>query len=160
MSKLSKEMESAMNKQIVEELHSAYIYLGISRWAEERSMHHYASWMHLQAKEEFAHAEKFMKFITERGGHVELGTLEAVKSEFENTEETIKLSIGHEQFITSKIHELMDLAQSTKDYPSIEFLNWYVKEQVEEEDAANDLLATYELQGKKDGLWDHHLKRS
>jgi len=152
-------MNDAMNKQIVEELKSAYIYVGISRWAKERSMHHYSKWMKKQAKEEFEHAEKFMEYITDRGGHVLLGTLDAASTNYNNTEESIKAAISHEEFISSKIRELMDLAQKDNDNESVGLLNWFIKEQIEEETNANELLATYELQGKKDGLWDHHLKR-
>ena len=116
---ISKEMNDLMNKQIVEELHSSYIYLGISQWAEERSLHHYAAWMMTQAKEEYEHASKFIKYITETGGHVEFGTLEAVKTDYANIEETIRTTIAHEEFITKKIRSLMDLAQEKKDYKLI-----------------------------------------
>ena len=159
MTLISKEMNDAINAQITEELKSGYIYLGISLWAEERSMHNYAAWMRKQFKEEYKHAERFMKYIIETGGHVELNAIGEVPTEYANTEATIKATIEHEEFITKKIRGLLDLAHKKKEYEAIEMLQWFVHEQIEEESQSNELLATYELQGKKDGLWDHHLHR-
>ena len=64
-----------------------------------------------------------------------------------------------DEFITKKIRGLLELAYEKKEYEAIEMLQWFVHEQIEEESQSNELMATYELQGKKDGLWDHHLKR-
>ena len=152
-------MNAAMNAQITEELKSGYIYLGISLWAEERSLHNYAAWMRNQFKEEYEHAERFMKYIIETGGHVELKAIGEVSTEFSNTEATIKATIEHEEFITKKIRGLLEMAHEKKEYEAINMLQWFVHEQIEEEAQSNELMTTYELQGKKDGLWDHHLKR-
>ena len=159
MALISEKMNVAMNAQIVEELASSYIYLGISIWAEERSMHTYAAWMRNQAKEENEHAEKFMKYIVETGGHVTLGALPAVKTEYGNTEETIKVTIAHEEHITRKIRTLFELAMELKEYEAYGLLQWYIKEQIEEEANSKGLMDLYELNGKKDGLFDHHVKR-
>ncbi|QEE15266.1 ferritin [Promethearchaeum syntrophicum] len=159
MTLISKEMNDAINAQITEELKSGYIYLGISLWAEERSLHNYAAWMKKQFKEEYEHAERFMNYIIETGGHVKLNTIGEVPTEYPNTEATIKATIEHEEFITKKIRGLLELAYEKKEYEAIEMLQWFVHEQIEEESQSNELMATYELQGKKDGLWDHHLHR-
>ncbi len=159
MTLISKEMNDAMNAQITEELKSGYIYLGISLWAEERSLHNYAAWMRNQFKEEFEHAERFMKYIIETGGHVELKAIGEVPTEYSNTEATIKATIEHEEYITRKIRGLLEMAHEKKEYEAINMLQWFVNEQIEEEAQSNELMRTFELQGKKDGLWDHHLKR-
>ncbi|MHA1720801.1 MAG: ferritin [Promethearchaeota archaeon] len=159
MTLISKEMNDAMNAQITEELKSGYIYLGISLWAEERSLHNYAAWMRNQFKEEFEHAERFMKYIIETGGHVELKAIGEVPTEYSNTEATIKATIEHEEYITRKIRGLLEMAHEKKEYEAINMLQWFVNEQIEEEAQSNELMTTFELQGKKDGLWDHHLKR-
>ena len=159
MALISKEMNDAMNAQINEELKSGYVYLGISLWAEERSMHNYAAWMRKQFAEENEHAEKFMKYIIATGGHVELKAIGEVPTVYPNTEATIKITIEHEEYITKKIRGLLELAHEKKEYEAIDMLQWFVREQIEEEAQSNELMATYELQGKKDGLWDHHLHR-
>ncbi|MHA2019714.1 MAG: ferritin [Promethearchaeota archaeon] len=159
MTLISKEINDAMNAQITEELKSGYIYLGISLWAEERSLHNYAAWMRNQFKEEFEHAERFMKYIIETGGHVELKAIGEVPTEYSNTEATIKATIEHEEYITRKIRGLLEMAHEKKEYEAINMLQWFVNEQIEEEAQSNELMTTFELQGKKDGLWDHHLKR-
>ncbi len=156
---ISKEMNDAINAQITEELKSGYIYLGISLWAEEKSMHNYAAWMRKQFAEENEHAERFMKYIIATGGHVELKAIGEVPTAYPNTEATIKVTIEHEEYITKKIRSLLELAYEKKEYEAINMLQWFVNEQIEEEAQSNELMATYELQGKKDGLWDHHLHR-
>ena len=116
--------------------------------------------MYKQAKEEFEHAHKFIKFIQDIGGNAELGALSTAKTTWDNVEATIKITIAHEKYITGEIHKLMDIAQSKKHYGAIDFLNGFIKEQIEEEAVAQDLLRSYELNGKKDGMWDHHIKRT
>jgi ferritin len=159
MTVISKEMNERLNAQIAEELSSAYIYLGMSTWAEEKSLHHLANWMSLQAKEEFSHAKKFWDFIIETGGSVKFAEIPKARTDYADVESLIKTTIGHEEYITKKITTIMDFAQETKDYVTIGILMWFIKEQVEEEANAKELLTTYELQGKRNGLWDHHLKR-
>jgi len=156
---ISQELNDLMNKQIVEELRSAYIYLGMAAWAEAQGLKGLASFMKTHAeKEEYEHAMKFAKYIQETGGKVEYGTIDGVSTDYENAEEVLKAAIKHEEFITNKIKELMDLAQSKDEYYSYDLLNWFIQEQIEEENLFTDLYNNYLLSGKMLGVWDHRIK--
>ena len=156
---ISKELNDEMNKQIVEELHSAYIYMGMAAWAEEKGLYGFAKFMQVHAEtEEYKHAMKFRKFIQEAGGKVEYGTIEAVSTDFKNVEEVLKAAIEHEYHISARCKFLYELALKNNDHYAIPLLQWFNEEQMEEENLFEDLLTAYELTGKKDGYWDRHVK--
>ncbi len=156
---ISKEINEMMNSQIMKELGSAYIYLGISTWAEEKSLHNMAKWFYAQAKEEYTHAERFVNYIIETGGHVEYQAIDGVKTDFESVEDCIKATIEHEEYITGEIKKILDKAMELKEYEAIEMLQWFIKEQIEEEAQSNELMTTYILFEKNDALLDNHLHR-
>jgi len=156
---IKKEINEMMNEQIAKELESAYIYLGISFWAKERSLHNMANWFYLQAKEEFTHAERFIEHLVDTGGHVEFKTLNGVKTDYNNVEEGLKATIEHEEYITNEIKKILEKSMELKDYEAIEMLQWFIKEQVEEEAQSNELLVKYKQFKENDALWDHHLHR-
>jgi len=156
---ISNELNDLMNKQIVEELRSAYIYLGMGAWAVEKGLKGLAEFMKTHAeKEEYKHAMKFAHYIEETGGKVEFGTIEKVSTDYENVEEVLKAAIKHEEYITNKIKELMDLAQSKNEYYAYDLLSWFIQEQIEEENLFTDLYNNFLLSGKNLGVWDHHIK--
>ena len=156
---ISDELNDLMNKQIVEELRSAYIYLGMSAWARDQSLKGLAEFLKIHAeKEEYKHAMKFANYIQETGGKVEFGTIEKVSTNYGNVEEVLKGAIAHEEYITNKIKELMDLAQSKNEYYAYDLLNWFIQEQIEEENLFTDLYNSFLLSGKNLGVWDHHIK--
>ncbi|MFX1469844.1 MAG: ferritin [Promethearchaeota archaeon] len=148
-----------MNKQIVEELRSAYIYLGMAAWALEKGLKGLANFMKIHAeKEEYKHAMKFANYIQETGGKVKYGTLESVSTDYENVEEVLKAAIKHEEYITNKIKELMNLAIAKNEYYAYNLLDWFIQEQIEEENLFTDLFNDFLLSGKMLGVWDHHIK--
>ena len=152
------ELNEEMNKQIVEELHSAYIYMSMAAWAEERGLHKFSAFMQIHAeKEEFKHAMKFVKYIQEAGGKVKYGAIGDVPSEWENIEAILNEAIKHEQHISARIKLLWDVAHEKGEVYSYEMLTWFLEEQMEEENLFEDLLNQLELTGKKAGYWDHHV---
>ena len=153
------EINKLMNEQVAKELNSAYIYLGISTWAKEKSLNNMAKWFYLQAKEEFTHAERFIEHIIDTGGHVEYGALDIAKTDYNNVEEALKVTIEHEEYITNEIKKILEKAMELKDYEAIEMLQWFIKEQVEEEAQSNELLVKYNQYNKNDVLWDQHTHR-
>lgn len=156
---ISQELNDLMNKQIVEELQSAYIYLGMAAWATEKGLKGLAHFMKTHAeKEEYKHAMKFAHYIQETGGKVKFGALEIASSDYENTEELLKTAIKHEEHITNKIKDLMDLAQAKNEYYTYDLLNWFIQEQIEEENLFTDLYNDFLLSGKMLGVWDNHIK--
>lgn len=156
---IGNELETEFNKQIVEELQSGYIYLAMSAWAERKGLHNLAAFMKTHAeKEEYKHAMKFVSFIQEAGGNVKYGALKEVEANWADTTAVLTEAIAHEQHISERIKFLWDLAQEKKEAYAYEMLTWFLEEQMEEENLFEDLLLQYELTGKKDGYWDHHVK--
>ena len=99
-----------------------------------------ASWFALQAKEEFEHATRLMKFICEMDGKVTLMPIEEVKQTWNSPKDAFEDTLKHEKVVTGKIYKLMDLSIELKDYATQSMLKWFVDEQVEEEDAARKIL--------------------
>ena len=137
---LSDKMWKALNEQVKWELESSYMYLGMAAWLNDNALPGFASWMREQAKEEVEHAMKIYKYIEERGNRVELLPLAAPAKEWADVKEVVKKSYEHEQFVTGLINNLADLAAAEKDHATSIFLQWFVSEQVEEEDMFRGVL--------------------
>lgn len=148
---IGKKIEKALNAQINKELYSAYLYLAMSADACALGLKGTSGWFHVQYQEETAHAEKIYKYLLEQGATVELGAIEKPKTGFKSLLSLFEATLKHERFITQSIHELMDLAVSEKDYATQILLQWYVKEQVEEEANDNDILTTLKMAGSSTG---------
>jgi ferritin len=146
---LNKKVQDAMNEQIKNELYSAYLYLSMSAYCEEANLPGFAHWMRLQAQEEVSHAMKFYHFIYERGGRVVLQAIDQPPAEFQSPLDVFEQTLGHEQKVTAMINDLYALAVQEKDYASQAFLQWFVTEQVEEEDSATQILETLKMIGDK-----------
>lgn len=138
---ISKAMTKAFNDQIQAEFQSAHLYLSMAAWFEANDYPGCAHWMRHQFAEETEHGMKMFKFICERGGRAELQAIEAPKKEWGSVKDAFAETLDHEREVTKLIYALMDKALNEKDYASAEFLNWYVKEQVEEEAAASEILS-------------------
>ena len=153
-------METALNQQINAELWSAYLYLSMSCDMEDKGYEGFASWFKLQAKEEYEHATRFMKFISERGGKINLMPIEKVKQEWVSPQDAFAETLKHEKVITEYIHNLMEIAVELKDYATQSLLRWFIDEQVEEEStAANILEKLKRIENSPAGLYalDHAL---
>jgi ferritin len=130
----SKKMQKAMNDQIHHELESAYIYLSMSAYFESENYPGFAHWMKMQFEEEMAHAFRFYDHIHSRGGKVILQAIEGPPEDYESPLAAFEKSLAHEQKITNDIHKLYALAIEENDYPSLSLLQWFIDEQVEEEE--------------------------
>lgn len=158
---ISKKVEKELNKQINAELYSAYLYLAMSAWFQEKNLKGFANWMYVQYQEETNHAQLFYNFILERGGKVEFNSIAAPKTSWKSVIDVFSETLKHEQHVTSLIHGLMNVAISEKDHASASFLQWFVNEQVEEEANATDILEQLKMiEGKGAGLFmlDRELK--
>jgi len=123
----------AFNEQIKHELESAYLYLAMSGYFLEQSLDGMAQWMRVQSQEELAHAMRFFDHISERGGSIALAPIDLLKQTWDSPLAAFEAAFEHEQFITGKIHGLVDLAREERDHAAEIFLQWFVSEQVEEE---------------------------
>ncbi len=134
-------IEKALNDQINAEIYSAYLYKSMEMYLQSIDLPGMANWMNVQVQEELAHAEGLIQFVNTRGGRVILTTIEAPKKEWKSAAEVFADAYDHEsKVVTVKIHKLVDLAIKEKDHAFNQFLQWYVAEQVEEEDNTSTLL--------------------
>ena len=140
-------MRDAINEQIKAEFDSAYIYLAMSAYFEDSGLSGMAHWMQKQYKEEIEHAEKFMKYLYERGERVIIPEIAKPKESYKDALEAFKTSYAHEQYVTSRIYKLVDLAVSEKDYATQSMLKWFVDEQMEEEDNTSSIVNKIEFLG-------------
>ena len=146
---LDKKLLKAMNEQINKELYSAYLYLSMSAYLDSANLGGFAHWMRAQASEEQEHALKFYRYIYERGGRVTLQAIDQPPAEFESVRDVFEKTLAHEQKVTSLINGLYATAVSQNDYASQAFLQWFVSEQVEEEDTATRIRETLKMVGDK-----------
>ncbi len=144
---LSKTMEAALNEQINAEMYSSYLYLSMATWFEDQGLAGCASWMKQQAQEELFHAIKMFDFLAERGGRIILDAIAKPPHEWGSPLEVFEQVLAHEQKVTGLINDLVDLAIAEKDHATNIFLQWFVSEQVEEEDTATSLVRRLKLIG-------------
>ena len=157
---ITKTMEQALNKHLKEEMYSFYLYLSMSAYLEGLNFKGIASWMRVQAQEEYNHAMKFFDCLHERGGAVTLLALEQPQAQWASVLAAFKAAYAHEKGITKKIHTLLDKATAEKDHATANFLQWFVKEQVEEEATAETIVKRLEAIGDSPGALyylDHEL---
>jgi len=144
---INEKMEKAFLDQINKELYSAYLYLSMKAYFLDLNLDGFANWMDVQVKEEVAHAMGMYDYVVNRGGRVILDSVEKPQDNWESPLKAFEHVLEHEKYVTSKINELMDVADEVKDRAALTFLNWYVKEQVEEEDNVSGLLAQLNMVG-------------
>lgn len=142
---LAKELQDALNRQINNEMSSAYFYLSMAAYGESVNLPGMAHWMRVQYQEEVEHAMKFFDFITDRGGRVLLQTIPQPSTEFKSALDIFEQTLAHEQKVTDAINKLYELTLQKKDYPCQVFLQWFITEQVEEEKEASQIVETLKV---------------
>ena len=148
---IKQKVESALNNQMNREFYSSHLYLSMAAYFESLNLKGLAHWMRIQSQEEYGHAMKFYGHLIERGGKVTLQPIETPPSKWESPEKLFKDAYQHEQKVTKSINDLVELAKAEKDHPAEVFLQWFVKEQVEEEASAFATLQRLELIGSDGG---------
>ena len=144
---LHKDMTKALNSQINKEMYSAYLYMSMSGHSAKLGLKGFANWFMVQYHEEMYHAMKLYEYVQRQGEDVVLDTLKAPPSDFSTPLDMFTQTLAHEQFITDSINKLMDLAIKKKDHATQIFLEWYVTEQIEEEENDNDIILQLKLIG-------------
>ena len=151
---LNSRLEKEINKQINAELYSAYLYLSMSAYLSSKNLSGFANWMKVQFEEEQFHALKLYQYILERGGKIELEKIDKPKVVWKDIIEVFEESLAHEELVTSLINNLVDIAIEEKDHATLNMLQWFVAEQVEEEASVSDILDQLKLiDGKGSGLF-------
>lgn len=137
---ISKQLETAINAQINAELWSAYLYLSMSAYCHDKGYAGMANWFAIQFKEEQDHAQIFYNYLISRGGRVLLQPIAAVETEWASPLAAFEATYKHEQHVTSLINNLMQIAVDEKDFASQSRLQWFIDEQVEEEETALEII--------------------
>lgn len=144
---LSDALQEALNAQINDELHAAYLYLAMAEYFSANNLDGFAHWMRMQREEEIGHAMKIFDFVLDRDGRVDLRTIEAPAAEFSSPLEVAKKALEHERKVTGKINSIYEKAKQESDYPTEALLQWFVIEQVEEEASALKIVERLEMAG-------------
>ena len=129
-------VQDAFNEQIKNELFSSYLYLAMSAHFDHDNFPGFAHWMRIQAQEELAHAVRMFDYVLRRGGRVELRGIEAPTTDFGPPSSLFESVLEHERAVTGMIHRLFELSGKEGDWAAQQELQWFIAEQVEEEDAA------------------------
>lgn len=146
---LSKSMINSLNNQIQLESYSSNLYLQMSAWAEIKGLEGCAAFLRTQAQDELTHMHRLFKYVYETGALPVIGTIKAPPTEYKSISEVFQQVHQHERLITSKINELMTLALKEQDHSTVNFLQWYVAEQHEEEHTMQMILDKIKNIGEK-----------
>lgn len=151
---MTQNLKNAINAQINAELWSAYLYLAMSMDAEAKGYKGVANWFNVQFQEEQAHARIFMNFLNSRDEKVELMPIEAVPAEWDSVLAMFEKTLEHEKKVTAMINNIAAIAAEDRDFASINRLNWFIDEQVEEEESAREMISTFTaVEGNKYGMY-------
>lgn len=140
-------IREALNDQVNRELFAAYLYLSMVNYFESEDLPGFAHWMRHQAREEVAHAGRIMEHLHDRGATVELQSIEKPPVQWDSPLDAMQDALDHESRVTEHIHEIYDLASENGDHAATVMLQWFVEEQVEEEDTAGAIVAQLERVG-------------
>ena len=144
---ISEKMQKALNDQINAELFSSYLYLSMAAYFETENWAGFSSWMKKQSSEEYGHSMKFFHYLNEVNGKVTLEAIEKPKTTWKSPLEAFEEAHKHEIYITNRINDLVNLAQSEKDHATNNFLKWFVDEQVEEVSSVDQIVNKFKMVG-------------
>ena len=151
---LSTRLLEELNLQIKYELESAHYYNAMQAYFDSNDLPGFANFFKVQAQEERSHAEKFYHFVYETNGDVSLTSLDLPGKDFDSPLDVFKKALVHEQFVTKRIYHLMDIAVEEKNYATQSMLNWFIDEQVEEENSMREIIVMLErVQDNPNGLY-------
>jgi ferritin len=148
---LADKMQKALNGQLNAELYSSYLYLSMNAYFKSVNLDGFANWMYYQAQEELEHSMKFYDFVIQRGGKVHLAQIQAPPTEWDGPLAVFEATLAHEQKVTGLINDLVEIALEEHDHATNIFLQWFVSEQVEEEESVGGVLEQLKLMGDAKG---------
>lgn len=144
---MNEKVHELLNQQINKEFYSAYLYLDFSNYFEDAGLDGFANWYKIQAQEERDHAMLFYQYLQNENQKVTLEAIAKPDKTFSSHMDVLKAGLEHEEYVTSLINDIYAAAYNVKDFRTMQFLDWFVKEQGEEETNANDLITKMELFG-------------
>ena len=144
---LNEKVSKLINTQINKEFYSAYLYLLFSNFYDEKGLDGYANWYKIQAQEERDHAMLMLEYMRLNSEKITLEAIDKPEKKLETLMDPLKAGLEHEQYVTSLINDIYAEAYAVKDFRTMQFLDWFVKEQLEEEKNAEDMITKMELFG-------------
>ena len=144
---MNEKIVSMINDQINKELYSEYLYLAMKTYFMEQNLMGFVNWFDVQVQEEHAHAIGMFNYLNERGGKIELLPIDKPEFSGKTPLEIFEEVLKHEQYVTSRINTVYDVAEEVRDRAAMKFLDWYIDEQVEEEASVDGVLSTLKLIG-------------
>ena len=144
---MEKEVAELLNNQINKEFYSAYLYLAMASYYDEKGLDGFANWYEIQAKEEMDHGMLMYQYMHNNDLTVTLEAIDKPEVHFDTLMDPLKLGLEHEKYVTALINNIYCAAQKVNDYRTLQFLDWFVKEQGEEEKNSMDLITKMELFG-------------
>ncbi len=151
---LTEKVQDSLNNQFNTELYSSYLYLSMHAYFKSINLDGFANWMNQQAKEELVHAMKVYDFINQRGGRARTAAVAEPPSDWESPLAVFEETLDHEQKVTGLINDLIEIANEAHDHATQIFLQWFVTEQVEEEERVSGTLEQLKhMQGHAGGLF-------
>lgn len=136
-----------LNNQVNKEFYSAYLYLDFSNYYYDQGLDGFGNWYYIQAQEERDHAMLFVQYLQNNGEKIELEVIDKPSVQLTSAKAVLEEGFKHEKYVTELIHTIYDAAYSVKDFRTMQFLDWFVKEQGEEETNADNLVKKFELFG-------------
>lgn len=146
-----------LNDQINKEMYSAYLYLDMANFYSDKGLDGFANWFEVQAAEEMEHGMKIYRYLHDNDQKVVLEAIAKPDKVYENLDCPLKAAYEHEMYVTSLIHTIYASASEAGDFRTMQFLEWFIGEQGEEEKNAKDLITKYELFAKDGGFGLYHL---
>ena len=144
---LNEKVAELLNTQINKEFYSAYLYLSFSNYFSDEGLDGFANWYRIQAQEERDHAMLFIQYMQNNDAKITFEAINKPESEFDNHMAVLEAGLKHERYVTGLINNIYGVAYDLKDFRTMQFLDWFVKEQGEEETNATDLIKKMELFG-------------
>jgi ferritin len=144
---LNPKIAKMLNDQVNKELHSSYLYLDMANYYYDNNLNGFGNWFDVQTEEEKAHGMLFIQYLRNNGVEIELKEIPAPTLKYKNFKEPLEAALEHERYITASINEIYAEAYLVKDFRTMQFLDWFVKEQGEEEQNSDDLCKRYDLFG-------------
>ncbi len=144
---MNKKVSELLNNQINKEFYSAYLYLDMANFYTQKGLDGFANWYEIQAKEEQDHAMLMYQYLQNNGEKVTLEAIAKPDKTFETILDPLEAGLEHEKYVTSLINTIYEAAQNEKDFRTTQFLDWFIKEQCEEEKNSMDLITKMELFG-------------
>ena len=158
---LDSNVKRLLNEQVNKEFYSAYLYLGFSTWFSDQALDGFSNWYMIQAQEERDHAMLFLQYLQNNGERPVLEAVDCPNQDFKGARDILTAGLEHEKYVSGLINDIYAEAYQSKDFRTMQFLDWFVKEQGEEEKNADDLIKKWDLYGEDSRslyMFDNELK--